>query len=166
MKQKLTFYFLVFSLLIILVMVINQKRIYESQEQRIQQLTSNLNKQTQELKQLKTTQNQTPYFDLEQNEKALQYLQETIKIDPQQLTQTIAQKIYNNNHTQKDHPLIPYPGLEGVMKVNNLHFLNHRWIITDFTDGRYWGEMIIEYTFDQNNQPHLEVIASTLYPLE
>ena len=30
--------------------------------------------------------------------------------------------------------------------------LNHRWIIADYSDGEYWGEVLIKYFIDDNEQ--------------
>jgi len=50
------------------------------------------------------------------------------------------------------------------MKINKIRFLNHKWIIADFTDGRYWGEMVIEYYISDKKQIELTSTTSLLYP--
>ena len=54
--------------------------------------------------------------------------------------------------------------MNGKMKINKIKFLNHKWIIADFTDGRYWGEMILEYYVTKANKIELTQLSSLLYP--
>ena len=49
------------------------------------------------------------------------------------------------------------------MKINKVKFLNHRWIVADFTDGTYWGEMVLEYYINEDDSIDLNVIGSLLY---
>jgi hypothetical protein len=58
---------------------------------------------------------------------------------------------------------VPFEGMAGDMKINKLKFLNHKWILADFTDNTYWGEMILEYYFNDKNELELTPIASFLY---
>jgi hypothetical protein len=54
--------------------------------------------------------------------------------------------------------------MNGDMKINKVKFLNHKWIQADFTDGKFWGEMILEYYFNEKNELELKSLASFLYP--
>ena len=55
------------------------------------------------------------------------------------------------------NPIVPYDGIEGKMKINKVKFLNHRWIVADFTDGTYWGEMVLEYYINNDESIDLNV---------
>ena len=94
---------------------------------------------------------------------AMDYL-ERLGFEAEAVQQQVAEAIYEQNGQTGDNPLIPYEGLEGAMKINTIFFLNHRWIIADFTDGTYWGEMLLSYIFDENNQLQIDVVSSVLYP--
>ncbi len=60
--------------------------------------------------------------------------------------------------------MIPYEGINGEMKINKLKFLNHKWILADFTDGRYWGEMVLEYYVTKEGEIEFHQISSLMYP--
>jgi len=49
------------------------------------------------------------------------------------------------NESKGNNPLIPYEGMEGDFKINKISVLNHKWILTEFSDGKHWGEMILTY---------------------
>ena len=40
--------------------------------------------------------------------------------------------------------------------INKIRLLNHKWILTDFTDGKYWGELLISYTVNDLNNIEFE----------
>ena len=53
---------------------------------------------------------------------------------------------------------------EGKFIINKAQVLNHRWIVADFSDGEYWGEVLLKYFINDDNSISFEVIQSLLYP--
>ena len=47
--------------------------------------------------------------------------------------------------------------------INKAKILNHRWIIADFTDGVYWGEVLLKYFVNDDKTISFEVIQSLIY---
>jgi hypothetical protein len=76
----------------------------------------------------------------------------------------VSDQIYDFNLKKGNNPLVPFEGMDGDMKINKLKFLNHKWILADFTDGKYWGEMILAYSFNNENELELTTLGSFLYP--
>ena len=62
----------------------------------------------------------------------------------------------------------PYTGQEklGPNKfiINKIKVINHRWIIADFSDGDYWGEVLLKYFVNEDKSFSFEVNQSLLYP--
>ena len=54
--------------------------------------------------------------------------------------------------------------MEGKFKINKVKVLNHKWNITDFTDGTYWGELFIKYEFNDKRELILTPADHFLYP--
>ena len=81
---------------------------------------------------------------MDSNEDAISYFEE-MGYDANKLALTISDKIISENKPGKDNPIVPFVGMEGHMAINKVRLLNHRWIIADFTDGVYWGELFIVY---------------------
>ncbi len=75
----------------------------------------------------------------------------------------ILDKLMETNETKGDNPLIPYAGMSGNMKISNAKVLNHRWIIANFTDGKYWGEMLIRFYINKNKKIRFKVLDQDLY---
>lgn len=82
------------------------------------------------------------YFSLENNDDALAYFEHLNIDDP---ARYIADKLLETNTKKGDNPLVPYEGMQNDFKINKIKILNHKWILTDFSDGKYWGELLIKY---------------------
>jgi len=148
----------------------NEKKIFENQENKIEKQRAKINN----LKgQLKTTndslvllENQIldlNYFTLQGNENAMSYL-ESLGFEAKDIENFVSEYIYDQNLKKGNNTLIPYDGMKGDMKINKLKFLNHKWIQADFTDGRYWGEMILEYYVTKDRKIEFNEVASLMYP--
>ncbi|WP_339610637.1 hypothetical protein [uncultured Planktosalinus sp.] len=163
MKNKIVLYLFIFSVLMLLFMYMNQKRIYEDQETKINQLTEKSLALESELDSLKNVNFDLNYFTLLGNDNAMTYF-ENFGLEAGFMEQLVSEHLYAQNQGSEDNPLVPYTGTDGSMKINKVRFLNHRWIIADFTDGTNWGELILEYELDENQDLTLRTIASMVYP--
>lgn len=162
MKSKIFMYLFFFAALLIVFMYMNQKSIYESQEKTIRSLNEKLEQRSDSIATLQDRVSDLDYFALQGNENAITYL-ESLGMEALAVETSVSETIYDMNLIKGGNPLIPLEG-EGEMRVNKLKFINHRWIQADFTDGTYWGEMLVEYFFDENNKLQLTPISSVLYP--
>ena len=162
MKNKIFMYLFFFAVLFILFQYMNEKSVYESQESQINSLTN----QKVLADSLHTLQEdrllEATYFSLMQNDNAMTYL-ENLGMEAEAAQNLVRESIYDKNVAADGNPLVPIDGVEGKMRINKIKFLNHRWVIADFTDGTYWGEVLIEYFFDENNQLLLKTIDAVLY---
>jgi hypothetical protein len=69
-----------------------------------------------------------------------------------------------NIYDTEDHPLVPYASMSGgKMLIDQVRMINHKWIVASFTDGTYWGEMLIAYTIEDKKSLKFKVIESILY---
>ena len=141
----------------------NEKSIFEAQEIKIENLRAKLKTAEESNDVLKDGNAELNYFTLQGNENAMSYL-ESLGYDSAEIETLVTNQIYDQNALKGNNPLIPFEGMKGEMKINKLKFLNHKWILADFTDGTFWGEMLLEYSIDKNQQLTLITIASLIYP--
>jgi predicted RNase H-like nuclease (RuvC/YqgF family) len=141
----------------------NEKSIFESQETKIENLEANIEKENHSIDSLKNQVRDLNYFTLQGNENAMTYL-EKLGFEAADVEAMVSDQIYDFNLKKGNNPLVPFDGMNGDMKINKLKFLNHKWIQADFTDGKYWGEMILEYYFNDKKELELTPIASFIYP--
>ena len=147
MIKNIYLYLFVFTALIALYLgvmgnqgigVLEQK--LEKSHQEVQKLQEALESETSRRMELE-------YFSLERNEDALAYTDEYLLNNP---SGYISDKLLETNEAKGDNPLIPYAGMNGFFKINKIKVLNHRWIIADFSDGTYWGELFLNYEIQQD----------------
>ncbi|TDI72628.1 MAG: hydrolase [Bacteroidetes bacterium] len=163
MKSKIFMYLFFFAILLIVFQYMNQKSIFESQEKTINSITESLQQRNDSIDSLHEEVADLRYFSLQGNDNAMTYL-ENLGLDAAEVENSITEDIYEKNLIKGGNPLIPLEGMDGEMRVNKLKFLNHRWIQVEITDGSYWGEMIIEYFYNDQMELELTAISSVLYP--
>jgi len=163
-------YISLFALLFILFQYMNEKKIFEKQENKISSQRSKINNYKEELKVLNDSVEKLSnelldlnYFTLQGNENAMSYI-ESLGLNSQKVETQVAEYIYDQNLKKGNNPLVPFDGIKGAMKINKLKFLNHKWILADFTDGRYWGEMILEYFVTKEGKIEFNQVSSLMYP--
>ena len=170
MKRTLFMYLFLFTLLFVIFQYMNEKKIFEKQENKIEKQRNTISNLKNELLTLKdsleilSNENLScNYFTLQGNENAVSYI-EKLGFESLEIESQVSEYMYDQNLVKEKNYLIPYEGMNGKMKINKIKFLNHKWIIADFTDGRYWGEMILEYYVTKKNKIELNQISSLLYP--
>ncbi|XOL42007.1 hypothetical protein KCTC32420_02394 [Aequorivita nionensis] len=156
-------YLFFFALLFIFYQYMNEKKIFESQDARIEKLEATIKTGNNSIDSLQNQVRDLNYFTLLGNENAMTYL-EKMGFEAADVEAMVSDQIYDFNLQKGNNPLVPFEGMNGNMKINKLKFLNHKWIQADFTDGKYWGEMILEYYFNEKKELELTPIASLLYP--
>ncbi|HEX9981106.1 MAG TPA: hypothetical protein VGB50_11140 [Flavobacterium sp.] len=107
------------------------------------------------------------YFSLAFNENAQNYFEDDNSdkiIAYEKLIPHVTEQLmgYNDNPAGN-----LYTGQEkiGAQKfiINKAKILNHRWIIADFSDGEYWGEVLLKYFVNEDETISFEVIQSLIY---
>ena len=111
--------------------------------------------------------NDANYFSLEFDENAQNYFDkpDSDKYIPyEKLIPYVTEKLLDLNDNPKGNP---YTGQDqiGAQKfiINKVKILNHRWIIADYNDGDYWGEVLLKYFIDDKETVSFEVVQSILY---
>lgn len=142
MKSKIFLYLFFFALLIALYQFVSADTMVKETSKKIQSLECERVELKDSIQNLHVKMLEIEYFSLENNDDALAYY-EHLKI--KDVSRYIADKLLETNETKGDNPLVPYEGMDGDFKINKIKILNHKWILADFSDGQYWGEVLIKY---------------------
>ncbi|MEZ4971158.1 MAG: hydrolase [Flavobacteriaceae bacterium] len=160
MKHKIYLYLFIFVALIALYQFVSTNNMVktknaklEAQEEKLSQLEDSIQKLH-----IKVLDNQ--YFSLENNDDALAYYDHLNLSDP---SGYISDKLLETNESKGDNPLIPYEGMENDFKINKINILNHKWILADFSDGKYWGEVLIKYELKDDLGVDFSLMDHLLY---
>lgn len=107
------------------------------------------------------------YFSLENNENAQNYFDNANSkkfIPYEKLIPYVKEKLMDFNENPKGNP---YTGQDKIGEqkfiINKIKILNHRWIIADYSDGVYWGEVLIKYFINEDETVSFETFQSLLY---
>ena len=165
MKNKLFMYLFFFALLFIIYQYMNEKSIFETQEQKITSLRLNKEKAEDSIQILSNRIADLNYFTLLGNENAMVYL-ENLGYEAASVESFVGDAIYDRNLEKGGNPLIPFEGMSGPMMINKIKFLNHKWLQADFSDGKFWGEVLMEYSINEDQKLEINTLASLLYPID
>ncbi|RZS93628.1 hypothetical protein [Aquimarina brevivitae] len=163
MKGKIFMYLFIFTALFVLFQFMNAKKAGESYTAKISNLENQLDAKQQKIDSLVNLNMDLTYFRLDSDEEAIAYIEE-MGYDVQKLERTIVDQLLSQNKAGEDNPIVPYAGMEGSMAINKIRLLNHKWIIADFTDGVYWGQLLILFDVREDGVVDFEVIKAFLYP--
>ena len=144
-------------------MFMNARKAEESYESKFKGLESKIGAKQVEIDSLINLNMDLTYFRLDSDEEAIAYIEE-MGYNAKKLEQTIIEQLLGQNKAGEDNPIVPYAGMSGNMAINKIRLLNHKWIIADFTDGVYWGQLLIQYDVREDGVVDFEVIKSFLYP--
>lgn len=107
------------------------------------------------------------YFALENNENAKNYFDSNSSeksISFEKLIPFVKEKLMDLNANANGNP---YTGQDKIGNqkfiINKIKVLNHRWIIADYSDGTYWGEVLLKYFVNEDETISFETIQSILY---
>jgi len=160
MKNKIFIYLFVFAALIGLYFYVSGSKMIKAKDKKINSLETQVTQLKDSVQSAQLDLLNLQYFSLNNNDDALAYYDHLRIADP---TTYISDKLLETNETKGDNVLIPYEGMESDFKVNRIKLLNHKWIIADFSDGKYWGELLIKYELKDDMGVDFSTIDHLLY---
>lgn len=132
----------------------------EAKENKISKLEAEVEQLQDSVKNTQLKVLEMQYFSLENNDDALAYYDHLELKDP---SGYIADKLLETNESKGDNPLVPYEGMDGDFKINKIKLLNHKWILADFSDGKFWGELLIKYELKDDLGVDFTLVDHLLY---
>ncbi|MFD2098722.1 hydrolase [Flagellimonas iocasae] len=160
MKSKIFLYLFVFAALVVLYQFVSTSTMQKVMSSDVQRLETEVQQLQDSLKKSQLKILDMQYFTLENNDDALAYFDHLNLEDP---SRYIQDKLLETNEPTGDNPLIPYEGMESDFKINKIKVLNHKWILADFSDGKYWGDLIIKYELKDNLSIDFTLLDHLLY---
>jgi hypothetical protein len=107
------------------------------------------------------------YFSLENDQNAQEYIVDNNldKIIPyDKFIGEVTDQLMAYNDKPDGNPYTGQTKLtDNKFIINKAKVLNHRWIVADYSDGEYWGEVFIKYFVNPDKTVSFEVVQSLLY---
>ena len=147
MQNKILIYVLTFMSLTLIFLSINYTKISNLSESNSRILKKKIDTLEKRYVQLDKKYRDEIYFTLSDNQEALSYFKD---IDVDSLVSYIRDELYEKNFNKDSDTFIPISNTKNKYLINKVKILNHKWIIADFSNGSRWGEMWIEYYFNEN----------------
>ena len=116
-------------------------------------------KLTDSITSLTTQRDEALSFSLESNELSQLFLEELKINNP---TQIVTNALMESNLQEKN----PYIKAETNEKflINKIRILNEKWVICEFTDGKVWGDLLLQYHIDGNQNPVFIPLDEVIHP--
>jgi len=103
------------------------------------------------------------YFDIEKDQDAQDYFYNK-NLDYEKVMEKVNEDLVSMNAQPKGNSLIPYESMDGKnFVVNKAKILNHRWIIAEFSNGDFWGQILVKYFHNDDKPTDFETIETILY---
>ncbi|OQD42955.1 hydrolase [Croceivirga radicis] len=160
MKKNLFLYLFVFASLIALYALVTGNKKSNANDNKINELMVTITQLEDSLQAARIKQADLQYFSLDNNDDALAFYDHLGLENP---TRYVEDKLMETNEQKGDNPLIPYEGMNSDFKLNKIKVLNHKWIVTDFSDGKYWGDLIIKYQINDDRSVDFTLMDHLLY---
>ena len=160
MKKNIFLYLFVFAALIAIYSVVNGNKFQKVNTNEIQKLEAKISSLEDSIQQAQLRILDIQYFSLENNDDALAYYEH---LDIENPTRYIEDKLLETNEKKGDNPLIPYEGMNSDFKINKIKVLNHKWLLADFSDGQFWGDLVIKYELKDDLAVDFTLLDHLLY---
>ena len=160
MQSKIYLYLFIFAALIALYLAVSSSNEQKRMSAKIDRLENESIQLKDSIQLSRLAVLDMQYFSLENNDDALAYYDHLSLEDPNRY---ISDKLLETNERRGDNPLVPYEGMENSFKINKIKLLNHKWLIADFSDGKYWGELMIKYELKDDLSVDFTLMDHLLY---
>ncbi len=147
MKNIILIFALGFIVLIMIFISTNYMKIANSNNSTAESLSIKIDSLKKKYRLLDKRYSDEIYFSLNDNQEALAYFN-NIEVDS--IISFIRDQLYEKNFDNNTDFFIPVSNINNRYLINKVKILNHKWIIADFSNGNRWGEMWIEYHFNEN----------------
>jgi hypothetical protein len=103
------------------------------------------------------------YFDIGKDQDAQDYFFNK-NMDYEKVMEKVNEDLVGLNTQPKGNSLIPYEPMDGKnFIVNKAKILNHRWIIAEFSNGDFWGQILVKYFHNTDKSTDFETVETILY---
>lgn len=160
MRKSLLLYLLIISVLVNLFTYAYLSKAVSFERDRYEKKTKSLGDSLDT--QMRATMDAS-YFALEYNQNAQDYFEKS-NLAYEKLIPIVKEKLMDYNNNPKGNPYTGQEMLTGKpFVINKIQIINHRWIVADFSDSEYWGEVLLKYFVNDDQSVDFEIITSLIH---
>lgn len=157
--KNVILYALIFSLLFNVFQYINSTKILEAKDKEVVKVKDRLKISRDSVATLANAN----YFALESDQDAQEYFYSN-GLDYQKTAIKVKEDLITLNENKNGNKLVPYEPIDGKpFLINTSKVLNHRWIIAEFSNGDFWGQILVKYFVSEGKPTEFETVETVLY---
>ena len=157
--KNVILYALIFSLLFNVFQYINSTKILEAKDKEVVKVKDRLKISRDSVATLANAN----YFALESDQDAQEYFYSN-GLDYQKTAIKVKEDLITLNENKNGNKLVPYEPIDGKpFLINTSKVLNHRWIIAEFSNGDFWGQILVKYFVSEGKTTEFETVETVLY---
>ena len=157
--KNVILYALIFSLLFNVFQYINSTKILEAKDKEVVKVKDRLKISRDSVSTLANAN----YFALESDQDAQEYFYSN-GLDYQKIAIKVKEDLITLNEYKNGNKLVPYEPIDGKpFLINTSKVLNHRWIIAEFSNGDFWGQILVKYFVSEGKPTEFETVETVLY---
>lgn len=157
--KNVILYALIFSLLFNVFQYINSTKILEAKDKEVVKVKDRLKISRDSV----VTLANANYFALESDQDAQEYFYSN-GLDYQKTAIKVKEDLITLNENKNGNKLVPYEPINGKpFLINSSKVLNHRWIIAEFSNGDFWGQILVKYFVSEGKPTEFETVETVLY---
>lgn len=157
MKNKFILYGLIFSVLTNIFQFVNTKNVTDTLLRDVTSSKKALKKANDSIMNIHAD----DVFNLDNNDEAQEYFYPK---DFVEVKKKVHYDIMELNGVKGGNKLVPYEPINGSpFVIDKVKFLNHRWLIANYSDGKVWGEVLIKYFHNDDKPSEFETIETVLH---
>lgn len=157
--KNVILYALIFSLLFNVFQYINSTKILEAKDKEVVKVKDRLKISRDSVATLANAN----YFALESDQDAQEYFYSN-GLDYQKIAIKVKEDLITLNENKNGNKLVPYEPINGKpFLINSSKVLNHRWIIAEFSNGDFWGQILVKYFVSEGKPTEFETVETVLY---
>jgi hypothetical protein len=157
--KNVILYALIFSLLFNVFQYINSTKILEAKDKEVVKVKDRLKISRDSVATLANAN----YFALESDQDAQEYFYSN-GLDYQKIAVKVKEDLITLNENKNGNKLVPYEPIDGKpFLINTSKVLNHRWIIAEFSNGGFWGQILVKYFVSEGKPTEFETVETVLY---
>ena len=157
--KNVILYALIFSLLFNVFQYINSTKILEAKDKEVVKVKDRLKISRDSVATLANAN----YFALESDQDAQEYFYSN-GLDYQKIAIKVKEDLITLNENKNGNKLVPYEPIDGKpFLINTSKVLNHRWIIAEFSNGDFWGQILVKYFVSEGKTTQFETVETVLY---
>lgn len=107
------------------------------------------------------------HFTIDRNHQAQDYFDNKNTgrfIHHEIIIKLIDEKIKEDNKNPKGNPFTNFDAMDGKgFEISKFKVINHRWVVADFSNGEYNGQVLLQYSVSEDQKIDFEVIQSIIF---